>query len=153
MAQPQSQQGQLPLKSITLTIIPQTATVPVNTQEEVIPVKVSTSPYAQGTIPNFNHVPITPVIIPTPAAMPKPVNHHELTLEEKEARRLEKQRLAQSRYRDKTKPYTELASIPGDASKVAALLKLSFPQLNNVNPYVLESEVNNFIAYVTRQRA
>lgn len=144
MAQPTAIASNNTVKPITLTILPQPVTplvlgpVPIN-------VSGSTGRYSPPVnttpIPNFNHVPTMPIVAP-----------QQMSLEEKEQRRLAKQRERTNRYRDKTKPYIELANIPSEKDKIIALLKLCYPELSNVPELVIEQEVLLFIQTIRRNR-
>lgn len=114
------------MKPITLTILP----------------KSTTPPITSTIIPNFNHVPVVPNI----------VNRSQISLEEKEERRLAKQRERTNRYRDKTKPYVELAGAPTEKDKIIGMFKLCYPELANLPSSVLEQEVLSCIQHITRKR-
>lgn len=112
------------IKPMTLTIMP-----------------VSNSHHNGENISDVTYVPLKPII----------QNH--ITLEEKEAQRLAKQRIRNSKYRDRTKPYTELSGLDTEKEKIMALVKLCYPHLTEINPLILDSEVSVFIKHITRKRS
>lgn len=116
MAQSTIQLNTVPFRLITLTILPYT---PVQSSVNQIGATM------QIPIPSFNHVPITPVILPNQVNNISNGN----TLEEKEQRRLQKLREAQSRYRDKTNPYIEIANIPEKPINISQIGELIYHQL------------------------
>ncbi|CAH6419930.1 Hypothetical protein HVR_LOCUS994 [uncultured virus] len=131
-------------KPITLTIMPQPKTPtqssgPLTTQA----VTIQNNQTSIENIPNFNHIPIVPIIVPKST----------ISLEEKEARRLAKQRERNNRYRDKTKPYIDLANVPTEKEKIIGVVKLCYPQLAYLPPAVLDREISLFIQHITRQRS
>lgn len=171
MAQTQQQLGQVTLKPITLTIIPaasqlisrqistpvsiadssvskeRSGSFPTDNKQQIISsqslgqplraISLSHAPKIQGTIPNFNHLPVTPVITPN--------NSNNISSEEKERIRLEKQRQCKTRYNNKVKNYAKLGTIDREEDKVKALLLLCYPWLNNMSNNELDLRVAQFI--------
>lgn len=138
MAQPAVQLNSIHLKPITLTILPQ-ALVQSSIMNSSVTV-VKTAPTMQ--IPNFNHVPITPTIthnnlIKTPNGM---------TLEEKERRRLERDRERCARYRQKVSDYKRLGTLKTEKEKITSLVILCYPELKNMSPSELDQKVSQFIS-------
>lgn len=117
---------QTPRIPLTMTILP---TKPGSIQQIPIP------------MPNFNHVPVQPNIVSN------------ISLEEKERRRLAKQKERNNRYRDKTKPYIELANAPTEKDKIAKLFKLCYPKLEHLPESVFDQEILYIIQYITRERS
>lgn len=103
---------------IILPIIPSRPQVPVNTQQ---------------IIPNFNHVPVTPVIMPSYS--------NNISLEEKERLRLEKQRQHKARYDQKVKSYAKIGTLQTETDKIKAVLLLYYSSLTDMHPYELDIRV------------
>lgn len=113
--------------------VPRSLTLSVVSNNKLIPV----------SIPNFNHCVIVPTVI-------DPKN---MTLEEKESRRLAKQRERNNRYRDKTRPYIDLANAPTNKDKILGIFKLCYPQLDDVDSSILDQDIISIMQYMTRQRS
>jgi hypothetical protein len=135
MAQTNSQTNNASIKPITLTIMPQAPAVRNN-----IP------------IPNFNHVPVQPVIVPPPAytigqartSQPLPQNATEQD-------KLERQRLLnrekQRRFKEKTKGFVDLAHLPNIHERIKQLWLLTYPNsYDNVDPSMIDNAISRFVA-------
>lgn len=96
---------------------------------------------------------ITPTVqpistIPTP---PGPIVPHKrknalnLTPEEKELHNAELNRARQKRHVEKTKMYKKLASIDREEEKMAVMLKLCYPQFEEIPDYDLMKHVDQFV--------
>lgn len=120
------------LRPITLTILPSQQTIPV---QSYTPPKQSSfiAVPKQSNIPDFGHVPITPVIIPN--------NSTTVFSEEKERIRLEQQRKRTAKYNEKVKAYKKIALMDSSQEKVKALLLLCYPELSQMSSYELDMRV------------
>jgi hypothetical protein len=121
MAQSTTISPQIPVKPITLSIIPK-----------------STSHNITPNIPTFNHVPITPTIIPQQQVQI-------LDAGDKLAHKAEKNREHQRRHTAKVKPFQQLATIENSEERMVALINLSYPELSQLPKYILHQEVDLFI--------
>jgi len=105
------------IKPITLTILPNvpsqvsapTMQNPNFNHTPILPIVQSQVSAPTMPNPNFNHTPIAPITIPHPLG---------ITPEEREARRLAKQRERNARYRERVKEYTKLGSLTTDREKI-----------------------------------
>jgi hypothetical protein len=128
MANSQTAINSLPInniKPLTLTIAPR---APVQ------------STISQIKIPNFNHVPINPSIIPNPSNVPATI-----TPEDKEKSRLEKQCQRVKRYNEKVKAYKKIALLDSNHEKIKALLLICYPELSQMGQYELDMRIIRII--------
>jgi hypothetical protein len=125
-------------------------TLPQQIPTVVQPIEVQKIPIGNQNVMALPPVPISGIIVESPIS--QNLDNKNITEEDRKQLRLQKLRESQSKYRDKTKPYIRIASIPGERCQVMELLKLHYPQLEQVPSYVLEAEIDEFIKYVIRER-
>jgi hypothetical protein len=165
----------LPIGNQNVTILPQqvpitgsttsiSSVLPIYTPQIAMPI-IQTGYTSQYSMARFDHVPSIPII----------TNKLGMTLEEKEAQRLAKQRERNYKHRDKTKPFKDLVNAPTEKDKIIGMfklcypqlealpsseldqemtikmLKLCYPQLEMLSSSVLNQEITNFIHHVTSQ--
>jgi hypothetical protein len=127
---------------ITLSIIPNVSYIPTN----------SIQPLNVTTHSTFNHIPITPSLIPRPP---------QTSAQERENIKAQQNRDRQYRYNERMKPFKRLATIDNDYERIAALISLTCPRLStlpriskifpvkrtkfSLSTYVLHHEVDLFI--------
>lgn len=131
----------VPVKPITLTIAPvDNGTVLPQTPTQLTATHTLLPAPINGTaIPNFNHVPIAPILLPKQSKI------SDIDLQEKEARRLEGQRQRNHRYYEKAKNYTKLGTLPNEKDKVVALLRLCYPFLESIQ-YNDQNELDRMVS-------
>ena len=86
----------IPVKPITLTILP------INNVQETVP------------IPDFNHVAVVPTIIPS---QPRKLGT-QLSLEEREAKRVASQKERSARYNEKIKEYKKIGLLKSEKERI-----------------------------------
>lgn len=102
-------------------------------------------------IPNFNHVPIQPIIIANTSTQPTTILPlpkgipSNLTAEEREARRYAQQKERNSRYEEKTREYKKVGTLKTEKEKIIRVLLLCYPSLEEMDPVELDNKVSSFI--------
>lgn len=92
-----------------------------------------------ANIPQFNHVPIQPIIVDKKYKLEN--NDHI----ERERRKIESDRLRSARYNERVKEYKKLGSLPTEKEKIIKLLLLCYPSLNELSRAELDRRVTAFI--------
>lgn len=85
-------------------------------------------------IPSFNHIPVTPSCVPP-----------NMSLEDKEKSRLEKQRLRTAKYNQKIKAYKKIALLDSNLEKIKGILLICYPELSKMNAIELNLRVERII--------
>lgn len=143
MAQPAPDPLNNTMKPITLTILPQP------TSQQVLGPVPTSSVHVSGTterysppIPNFNHVPIQPTIVPSPAYIVGKINRGE-------EQRIERQRQSnkdhQKKYRDRTKVFTQIAHLPSINERIKRVWLLTYPDLN-IDEHTMDILIAQFVS-------
>lgn len=112
-------------------------TAPIPLTLTIIPTNISKPPVLP--IPNFQYAPLIPEIQQVKAPL------KDGALEEKEQRRLRKQRERNQRYQDKIRMYNKLAALRSDKDKFYELLLLCQPSLIYRDKSVIEEKITAFL--------
>jgi hypothetical protein len=140
MAQPAPDLLNNTMKPITLTILPQPTTqivlgpVPTPTLSISGATRRYSPPVNTTHIPNFNHVPIQPTIVHSPAYI---VGKHNKTVpsnndneQDNAERKKQLNREYQKKFRDKTKGFVEIAQLPSINERIKHVWQLTYPNVN-----------------------